>query len=75
MLSFNEAKALFKKTNTWRRSMEQVLVLVLIAVITTLVLSKLFSYFFVEAGEADRLWWKRWQEKLARARRLFYRRR
>ena len=50
--------------------MEKVFALVFIAVVTTLVVSTLFSYFFAEAGEEEHAWWKRLQDKLARAQRL-----
>jgi hypothetical protein len=48
--------------------MERVFALIFIAVVTTLVISTLFSYFFAEAGEEEHAWWRRCQDKLARAR-------
>lgn len=50
--------------------MGKVFALVFLAVVATLVVSTLFSYFFVEAGEEEHAWWTRVQDKLARARRL-----
>ena len=50
--------------------MEKVFALVVIAGVTTLVVSTLFSYFFARVGEEDHAWWMRCQDKLARARRL-----
>jgi hypothetical protein len=50
--------------------MEKAFALVFIAVMATLVISILFSYFFAEAGQEDHAWWMRCRDKLARARRL-----
>ena len=50
--------------------MEKVFALVFIAVVATLVVSTLFSYFFAGAGEEEHAWWMRCQDKLVRTRRL-----
>lgn len=50
--------------------MEKAFAFVFIAVVATVVISILFSYFFAEAGEEDHAWWTRCRDKLAKARRL-----
>jgi hypothetical protein len=55
--------------------MGKVFVLVFVAVIATLGVSTLFSYFFVKAWEEEYAWWTRCQDKLARAGRLILPRR
>lgn len=50
--------------------MGQIFSLAFVAVIATVGVSILFSYFFVKAWEEEEAWWVRCQDKLARARLL-----
>lgn len=54
--------------------MGKVFTLVFVAVIATLGVSTLFSYFFVKAWEEEYAWWTRCQDKLASARLVLLRR-
>jgi hypothetical protein len=47
--------------------MGQVFTLAFFAVMATVGVSILFSYFFVKAWEEEDAWWARCQDKLARA--------
>jgi hypothetical protein len=55
--------------------MGQVFPLAVVAVMATVGVSILFSYFFMKAWEEEDAWWARCQDKLASARRLILSRR
>ena len=55
--------------------MGQIFTLAFVAVLATLGVSILFSYFFVKAWEEEDAWWVRCQDKLASARLLILPRR
>ena len=55
--------------------MGQVFPLAVVAVMATVGVSILFSYFFIKAWQEEYAWWARCQDKLASARRLILSRR
>ena len=55
--------------------MGQVFPLAFVAVMATVGVSILFSYFFIKAWQEEYAWWARCQDKLASARRLVLSRR
>ena len=55
--------------------MRQVFTITFVAVMATLGISTLFSYFFIKVWQEEYAWWAQCQDKLASARRLVLSRR